>query len=219
VLRQFPRATVIFVSVLLIGYRCAFGQRPFLGCLPIERKTSETGCWILGSYPLGSLAAPVYWTIDTFPNKELAEAAKGQHGAVFSSLGKIWLFTVGDRLPAPSSGTRITEIGPLAFQPDRAYTAQFMEATFEPGMAAKIHIHSGIEAFYTDSGEPCLETPAGMQIGKKGRDIVVPEGIPMQLSATGTEARRGLILILHDSSKPATTVVDTWQPKGLCFAK
>jgi quercetin dioxygenase-like cupin family protein len=218
-MRHFLQSTVQFVLLCVVSCSWIHAQKAFLGCLPMERKTSETGCWILGSYPLGTLVAPVYWTIDAFPNRELAEAAKGQQGVVFASLGKIWLLTVGNKLPTSSSGTRVTEIGPLAFQPGRDYTAQFMEATLEPGMAAKIHIHSGVEAFYTDSGETCLETPAGMQIGKKGQDVVVPEGVPMQLTATGKEDRRGLILILHDSSKPATTVVDTWQSKGLCAAK
>jgi quercetin dioxygenase-like cupin family protein len=91
-----------------------------------------------------------------------------------------------------------------------------MEATLQPGMVSKTHLHSGIEAFYTDSGETCLETPDGTQIGKSGVDIVIPEGVPMELTAIGTEARRGLILILHDASKPPTTLVDSWKSKKLC---
>jgi hypothetical protein len=38
----------------------------------------------------------------------------------------------------------------------------------------------------------------------------------MELTAVGTEARRGLILILHDASKPPTTLVDSWKSKHLC---
>ena len=38
----------------------------------------------------------------------------------------------------------------------------------------------------------------------------------MLLTATGTEKRRGLALILHDSSRPATTMEHDWKPKGLC---
>ena len=30
------------------------------------------------------------------------------------------------------------------------------------------------------------------------------------------EQRQALVLILHDSSKPATTLVSDWTPKGLC---
>jgi hypothetical protein len=38
----------------------------------------------------------------------------------------------------------------------------------------------------------------------------------MHLTATGTEIRRALVLILHESAKPATTLVHDWTPKGLC---
>jgi hypothetical protein len=38
----------------------------------------------------------------------------------------------------------------------------------------------------------------------------------MHLTATGSEQRRALVLILHESSKPATTRVHDWTPKGLC---
>jgi hypothetical protein len=34
--------------------------------------------------------------------------------------------------------------------------------------------------------------------------------------ATGTVRRRGVVLILHDSSQPATTMGNEWTPKGLC---
>ncbi len=91
-----------------------------------------------------------------------------------------------------------------------------MEASLLPGMVSKTHLHSGIEAFYTETGETCLETPEGMQVGKRGQPVIVPEGEPMELTAIGTEARRGLILILHDSSKPPTTLVDSWKSKRLC---
>lgn len=38
----------------------------------------------------------------------------------------------------------------------------------------------------------------------------------MHLTATGTEVRRALVLILHDASKPATILHHNWTPKGLC---
>jgi hypothetical protein len=38
----------------------------------------------------------------------------------------------------------------------------------------------------------------------------------MVLTATGSEVRRSLALILHDSSKPASTPTTEWKPKGLC---
>lgn len=195
-------------------------QQPegLVSCKPLSQKTGETGCWILASQPIGTPDHSVFWTIDVFATKNLAEHAKGPNGTVIESLGKVWLLTVGEKPELAPSGTRVTQVGPLAVQPGRSYTAQFMEATLQPGMVSKTHLHSGIEAFYTDSGETCLETPSGKQIGKKGVDIIVPEGVPMELTAVGTKARRGLILVLHDASKPPTTLVDSWKSKKLCTA-
>jgi quercetin dioxygenase-like cupin family protein len=93
----------------------------------------------------------------------------------------------------------------------------YMEAVSEPGMTAAIHTHSGPEAFYTLTGETCLETPDGMLVGRgEGPVVTVPAGPPMLLTATGAIRRRAVALILHDSSQPATTMVDHWSPKGLC---
>jgi quercetin dioxygenase-like cupin family protein len=92
-----------------------------------------------------------------------------------------------------------------------------MEAVFTPGMTAPAHTHSGPEAWYTVAGETCLETPDGKQIGRVGGPpVIVPGGPPMHLTATGTEVRRALVLILHDASKPSTTLHHDWKPKGLC---
>jgi hypothetical protein len=38
----------------------------------------------------------------------------------------------------------------------------------------------------------------------------------MQLTATGTDVRRGLVLVLHTSSDPASVPASDWQPTGLC---
>ena len=93
-----------------------------------------------------------------------------------------------------------------------------MEAIFTPGMTSSAHFHSGPEAWYTLSGETCLETPQGKQVGRAGGEyVIVPGGPPMHLTATGTETRRALVLILHETSKPPSTlIVHDWTPKGLC---
>jgi quercetin dioxygenase-like cupin family protein len=83
-------------------------------------------------------------------------------------------------------------------------------------MVSKTHVSAGVEAFYTETGETCMKTPDGKQIRRTGVNLVVPEGVSMELMASGTEVRRGMILVLHDSSKPATPLVSDWKPKGLC---
>jgi hypothetical protein len=59
--------------------------------------------------------------------------------------------------------------------------------------------------------------PGGKLVGSAGgAPVIVPGGPPMLLTATGTEQRRALTLILHESSKAPTTVIHDWTPRGLC---
>jgi hypothetical protein len=41
----------------------------------------------------------------------------------------------------------------------------------------------------------------------------------MELTATGNELRRAVVLILYDVTRPASTLEHEWKPKGLCAAK
>ena len=187
-------------------------------CKPVSERTGEVGCWIMIDDGLGQLPrAPIFWHLDSYPTSALAEAAKGRRGTVVESLGRVWLFTIevaGWRSP---NGERVAEIGPLPVRAEVEYSAQYMEAIFTPGMTAPAHRHSGSEAWYTLTGETCLETPDGAMVGRAGGShVIVPGGPPMHLTATGTETRRALVLILHDSSQPATTPAGDWTPKGLC---
>jgi len=136
---------------------------------------------------------------------------------VVESLGKIWLLTIEKAQWQSPTGKRIAEIGPLPVVDGEEYSAQYMEAILNPGMTSAIHTHPGPEAWYTLAGETCLETPEGKYLGRAGeKPVIVPGGPPMLLTATGTEQRRALVLILHQSSKPPITVVHNWTPKGLC---
>jgi quercetin dioxygenase-like cupin family protein len=188
-------------------------------CKPIAERTGELGCWIIIDQSLGQLGkSEMFWQLDTYPTRADAERAKGARGAVVESLGKVWLLSIEDKGWRPTGGERIAEIGPLPISATEAYSAQYMEAIFTPGMTAPPHIHSGPEAWYTLSGETCLETPLSKQVGRAGGDyVIVPGGPPMHLTATGTETRRSLVLILHETSKPPTTLVHDWTPKGLCM--
>ncbi len=187
-------------------------------CKPVSGRTGELGCWIMTDQSLGKLEkSEVFWHLDVYPTRADAERAMGARGAVVESLGKVWLLSIEDKGWRPNSGERVAEIGPLPISAGEAYSAQYMEAIFTPGMTAPPHIHSGPEAWYTLSGETCLETPQGKQVGRAGGDyVIVPGGPPMHLTATGTEMRRALVLILHETSKPPTALVHDWMPKGLC---
>jgi quercetin dioxygenase-like cupin family protein len=212
-----PPALAVMTCALLIAATSLHAQIGFIGCKPLSERTGEIGCWIIQSQPLGELPMePVFWSLDLYPTRTAAEAAKGPRSTVVEALGKIWLFTVDRKSSPPSGAKRVTQIGPLPIKNGESYTAQYMEAILTPGSVARTHRHPGPEAFYTESGESCLETPEGKVIGKPGVDIIVPEGHPMSLSASGKETRRSIVLVLHSSSHPAILVADDWKPKGLC---
>jgi quercetin dioxygenase-like cupin family protein len=212
-----PATLAAITWALPIAATSLHAQIGFTGCKPLSERTGEAGCWIIQSLPLGELPQePVFWSLDLYPTRTAAEAAKGPRSTVVEALGKIWLFTI-DRKFSPSSGAkRVTQIGPLPIKSGESYTAQFMEAILTPGSVARTHRHPSPEAFYTEAGESWLETPEGKIIGKKGVDVIAPEGQPMSLTVSGTETRRSIVLVLHSSNRAWMDVADDWKPKGLC---
>jgi quercetin dioxygenase-like cupin family protein len=211
-----PRSSLATVC-LALGF-VASHQASAQICRPAAERTGELGCWITVEAELGKLPeGAIFWHLDTYATRADADAARGPRGTVVESLGRVWLFTIDVTGRRPSAGQRVAEIGPLPVEPGKTYSAQYMEAIFTPGMTAPAHRHSGPEAWYTLSGETCLETPDGTMVGRAGGShVIVPGGPPMHLTATGTETRRALVLILHDSTQPATTPAPDWTPKGLC---
>lgn len=212
---------VVVPSLLsLLGTAAAHGQAEGTGviCTPAaERAKREYGCFILATQQVGQLnPAQAFWHLSTLPARPATEAMRVQ-GTLVESLGSVWLLTIAERGWRPSGGTHVAAVGPLPVAPGVAYTAQFMEAVLRPGMKSIVHRHSGPEAWYTLNGETCLETPDGIRVGRAGGShVIVPQGPPMELTATGTQVRRALVLILHDSTKPASTPATDWTPKGLC---
>jgi quercetin dioxygenase-like cupin family protein len=210
-------ATLMCITLTLTAVQEVSGQI----CRPVSERTGELGCWIVVNADIGRLPPEeIYWHLDTYPTRLEADAAKGARGSVVAAFDKIWLLTIEVAAWRPLRGERVATIGPLPLQPDVAYSAQYMDAVFAPGMTAPAHTHSGPEAWYTLSGETCLETPDGKMIGRAGGShVIVPGGPAMHLTATGTETRRALVLILHDSTKAPSTPMPDWKPKGLCTAK
>ncbi len=187
-------------------------------CKPVSQRTEEVGCWIITNKALGQLPrGPIFWHLDTYPTRAAAEAARGPRATVVEALGKVWLLTIEVAGWRPSGGAHVAEIGPLPISSATEYTAQYMEAIFTPGMTSLVHRHPGPEAWYTLVGETCLETSEGRIVGRAGGEpVIVPGGVPMHLTATGTETRRALVLVLHDSKHPAGSPAPDWTPKGLC---
>ena len=50
----------------------------------------------------------------------------------------------------------------------------------------------------------CVETPEGRGVVGPGETAFVPEGVPHMLTSIGAELRRSLVIVLHDTSRPAS---------------
>jgi quercetin dioxygenase-like cupin family protein len=191
-------------------------------CRPVTSTDNESatkfGCWIMAHAPQGVMHdSVVYWRVFMYSNGARPDTVHDRSGTIVEGLGKTWLFSIGKpNAPAPRGTVRVADIGPLHVTPGLDYTARYMVAVFKPGMTSSVHRHPGPEAWYTLSGEVCLETPDGIRTGRRGESTIVPAGPPMKLTAVGTEIRRSLVLVLHESDKPAGIPASDWRPKGLC---
>jgi quercetin dioxygenase-like cupin family protein len=212
-------AMLLLLAATIVPGERAIAQAPQMGiCKPIRERTQEVGCWIITNEVLGQLPkGEIFWHLSTYPTRQMAATARGPRGTVVEAFGKIWLFDIAEAGWRPSGGERIAQIGPLPVSSGTRYTAQYMESTFTPGMTAPSHQHPGPEIWFTLSGETCLETPEGKTVSRPGGpQVIIPAGLPMHLTAVGSEMRRSLVLVLHDSTQPAGIPQPDWTPKGLC---
>lgn len=191
----------------------------FTYCEVTPAQTARPGANVIATVVLGELPQiPLYWHLDTYSTPAAAEAAKGTHGTVVESFGKVWLFTIAEVDWRPSGGDRVAKIGPLPLGASGAnMTATYLQAATSPGFQTDVHQLAGPEALYILSGEVCVETPQGKWFGRAGGEpLLIAGDQPMQLTSTGTETRRSIVLLLHDSSQPWKVPARGWTPKGLC---
>lgn len=189
-------------------------------CVPVtERAGRAFGCFITARQELGHLSAtpPLYWHLDTYVTRAAAENARGARSTVVESLGKIWLFTIAPPNWRAPAGRHVARIGPLPLVAVDSFAAVYMEGVFQPGMNTMVHRHPGVEAWYTMEGAMCLETPDGTRTQRAGDPgVMVPGGVPMLLTGVGTGARRSVVLILQDATKPRSSPAMDWTPRQLC---
>src|SRR5262249_35503121 len=89
--------------------------------------------------------------------------------------------------------------------PAEKYSMLVISAYVAAGQTSRVHVHSGVEAFYTVEGEQCLETPTAAHRIPKGSYFAVASGVTMRLVATGPTPRRGFAVVVYDASQPPTT--------------
>lgn len=188
-------------------------------CVPAsERKGRTLGCYIVARQVIPELPrGPLYWYLDTYPDLKAAQAAKGPNGTVVESYGKIWVFTIATKGSRPATAARVAEIGPLPVVSAREHAAVYTEGTYKPGTKSDVHRHPGVEAWHILEGEMCVETPTGKHAQRAGdHATILPAGVPMQVTGTGTQVRRSFVLVLQDASLPRSAPASDWKPKGLC---
>jgi len=195
---------------------------------PVADRKAEPGCYTTAITELGVLPRkPLYWHLDTFPDRAAAEAKRGPRSTVVDGHGKHWLFTIAGQAWRPGGGERVAMIGPLGADTGVPYTAHYMETVIPAGFQDARgggHRHPGAEAWYIVAGGQCLETPNGVMVGRAGQSMLAPEGWPMAIAGLGPETRRSLVLIFHRSSQPFVQPVDSspdaphahWKPRALC---
>jgi len=208
----------------LVTSHAVFAQATSRPCDADSRQEARPGpACLLAHLKPGVLAGDhSWWILDSYPDVPAArrdQADRSDKTALVEAFGKVWLFAVTSTPGQPGKGQRVATVGPIPISARLSYDAEFLQSTFSPGMQAPVHVHSGPEAFYAISGDTCLETPDGVQWGRgPGNTLVVRAGPPMLLVAPGPAPRKGFALILHDTTQPPTTLVQDWQPKGLCQA-
>jgi quercetin dioxygenase-like cupin family protein len=167
----------------------------------------------LANLPLG----PLYWHLDQYSSTDDARRAAKPASTIVNAFGAVWLFTIERQGWRSKHGRHVAVVGPLPVERGPTLAADYLRSVFTPGMTAPLHVHSGPEAFYAVTGDTCLETPEGTQVGRgPGNALVIKAGPPMLLMAIGKEPRRGFALILHDASRPPTTLTQQWSPGGFC---
>jgi quercetin dioxygenase-like cupin family protein len=184
--------------------------------VPPGEKRPEFGCFNVASEKgLQFSKRQLYWHIRTFANRAAADAAKSATGIVVEEDGRVWLSEFGSRDLIVKGGQSVATVGPLQLPPAKSFTAVLSYAVMRPGDRSRVHTHPGPEGWYMIVGAQCLETPAGANRAKAGETMTVPPNVPMELSVTGTEVRKSLVLVIHDSSQ-ARGIVSQWRPPGAC---
>jgi len=210
---------LITVALACVARQLEAQSHGFGICMPrSDRAGKETGCFIITEQEQGPLGdRQVFWHVTRFDSRGAAERIRGTRQSVIDAFGTYWLMSLGDSAWRPAAGSHVATIGPLPVERAKSYAAMYMEASMRPGDKTPVHRHSGPEAWYTLSGQTCLETPSGSQTGREGGPpVIVAGGQPMKLTATGTTLRRSIVLILHESGKLPTVMDSTWAPRGLC---
>ena len=185
--------------------------------LDSPERRGEPGCTIVSDKRLpAALPTPVFWHIDEFPSLADAERAETSTSVAFVAYGSAWLYSIGLDTANHHGGRHRAVVGPIPIQPNRTYSMMVMSAHFLPGQFSVVHTHPGPEAWWVLDGEQCLQTTRTTVRARAGQGAIVAEGDTMRMVGTGTNPRRALVLILHDSDKPGGYTIENAPPLKAC---
>jgi hypothetical protein len=118
-----------------------------------ERR-GEIGCSIIENKPLaGNLKEPLFWHIDRFETGERARAAVGPASIAFEAHGAWWLMSIESQTESHHGGQHVTEVKLLPLPEAPKYSMVVISAYIPSGLTSRVHVHSGVEAFYVVDGE------------------------------------------------------------------
>ena len=200
-MRTWSRTTLVAVAVALAA-------------APAVAQDSKIGVAGKGTLVIKPLAerkvaalpeGPLFWRVETFDSVARAQAVAGPTGLVAEAAGKVWLFTLGPAGGSSDGGVKAVEVGPVARFAAPLYLLRVNEASGPPGSVTPVHTHAGAEAAYVLSGEQMFKTPTGVKrIGPGQASAGHPE-TPMQVSSSGSEDLRALVMFVVDATKPFST--------------
>jgi quercetin dioxygenase-like cupin family protein len=153
--------------------------------------------------PLQSLPdGDLYWTAETFPSLDEANAAVGDASVAAEVGGKAWLFTIGPEDKVGHGGAWVASVGPIDRFEAPEYMMRINTSDAPPGTQTSVHSHPGSEAMHVLSGEVTVRWPDKTSVIKAGESSAgQPPHTTMQATSTGDEDLKEVIMFLVDPTQ------------------
>jgi quercetin dioxygenase-like cupin family protein len=144
----------------------------------------------------------LYWTAETFPTLEAAEAAAGATSIAAEVGGKAWLLTLGPENAEGHGGEVVATVGPIQRFDASEYLLRINTTDAPPGSMTSVHSHPGPEAIYVLSGEATIEWRDRTQTIAAGEaEAGQPPHTPMMVTSTGEEDLVELVMFVVDATQ------------------
>ena len=152
----FVAAITILPAIELAGAASAQDAPKFVVAKVAERP--------LTGLPPGDL----YWTAETFPTLDAAQAVTTDTAVAVEIDGVAWLLTLGPEDKVGHGGHWMTSIGPIDRFDAPSYMLRINVSDAPPGTETSVHSHPGSEAMYVISGEATVHL-ARQEVRHQGR--------------------------------------------------